>query len=319
MPIARSGHMPEVAPYETMPMLPPGNGSGYAIPMSSAPAYEAFPQGPMAGASEKAYSPTQPHMNLLRSSFLGMSPPAPAPPSYSISQAGPAEAVPVTTTVHTAAAGNISPERLAILQASLEAAGYSPGAAGPSVSDPRPDAATEKQQAEEAARLAWTSRRRTSMNGGPTANGDMPTRDPRLNETRQADAILHIKGAAQSDSRPPSPSKSSVAASSQVGHQAQSPWNDSGSANPTAGAGPTNAEDTTIADMFISEALRVDLTPQVSQDTAGQPVPETPQPSMEGPAEEPAEGASSQAPSEAVAPEAPQVSTEQTSAGKAVD
>lgn len=153
------------------------------------------------------------------------------------------------------------------------------------------------------------------MNGGPTANGDMPTRDPRLNETRQADAILHIKGAAQSDSCPPSPSKSSVAASSQVGHQAQSPWNDSGSANPTAGAGPTDADDTTIADTFISEALRVDPTPQVSQDTAGQPVPETPQPSMEGPAE----GASSQAPSEAAAPEAPQVSPEQTLAGTTVD
>ncbi|GAA6022239.1 hypothetical protein JCM8202_001989 [Rhodotorula sphaerocarpa] len=315
MPIARSGHMPEVAPYETMPMLPPGNGSGYAIPMSSAPAYEAFPQGPMAGASEKAYSPTQPHMNLLRSFFLGMSPPAPAPPSYSMSQAGPAGAVPVTTTIHTAAAGNINPERLAILQASLEAAGYSPGAAGSSVSDPRPDAATEKQQAEEAARLAWSSRRRTSMNSGPTTNGDAVSRDPRLSETRHADAILHIKGAAQSDGRPSSPSKSSVAASSQIGHQAQSPWNDSGSANPTAGAGPTNAEDTTIADTFISEALRVDLTPQVSQDTADQPVHETPQPSMEGPAE----GASSQAPSEAAAPEAPQVSPEQTLAGTTVD
>ncbi|GAA5984995.1 hypothetical protein JCM10908_002482 [Rhodotorula pacifica] len=142
--------------YEASSHAPPMNG-GYT---PDAPRFM-----PAVTGLDQAYSPMQPLLASFPTpprppaSFVDAQPHYNAPISIAPSPQPPQTRGFVPSSL---AGGHINPARLAMLQASLSAAGYSPGT--PDLgADTRPDAATEKLQVDEATRGAWASARKSSL------------------------------------------------------------------------------------------------------------------------------------------------------------
>lgn len=104
--------------------------------------------------------------------------------------------------------GHINPARLAMLQASLDAAGYSSSLPNTSLTaEARPDAATEKHQVEEATRGAWSNVRRPSdADHRPVASGSSVT----------GSTLLNVKGTASQGGQTPLAQAGSSIAGSEI-------------------------------------------------------------------------------------------------------
>ena len=117
-----------------------------------------------ATGSDQTYSPMQP----LLASFPPRPPASLVETTPSLYAGLPIPVAEYLTQAAGSAGSHINPARLAMLQASLSAAGFSSPESPEISTNPRPDAATEKMQVDEATRGAWSSARRGSVSaGGP--------------------------------------------------------------------------------------------------------------------------------------------------------
>ncbi|GAA5867612.1 hypothetical protein JCM3774_001528 [Rhodotorula dairenensis] len=199
-PVAHGTFVPSVAYTRAAHLDSVYSAGSRPSPINGAPASQNSPY--MAAAAEaQTYSPMQP--------FLASFPPPPAPyasASYMNPQPSPHVAYPLTQAGGSSSAnlagGHINPARLAMLQASLTAAGYTTTGTVEASTDPRPAAATDRLQADEAARNAWAGARRCS---GSAALGDT---GPDQSSTSTG---INVKGITASQSGEGSPARASPA------------------------------------------------------------------------------------------------------------